>query len=222
VGASGTRRLASVAQTVAIALLVTAVVVGAAYGAQRIVLRTPKKGELLAARVEGALLRYRYMTSVVHVAGEPVRRGECLEGWEPGKHGRPAGRGARVSFSDGERLILGDRRVARIVGADNPTRLPPIAEIQLAGCPRSLTNHVYARLVGQPRTQALQTRFAGHKALVMHVPGRRSTFDLYVDAHTLKPLGLQVKSRGVTGWSVVTPQTLTTALKQDFLERFDG
>jgi hypothetical protein len=222
VGASGTRRWASVAQTVAIALLVTAFVVGAAYGAQRAVLRTPKKGELRAARLEGALLRYRYMTSVVHVAGEPVRHAECLEGWEPGANGRPAGRGARVIFSDGERLILGDRRVARIEGAANPTRLPPIAEVQLAGCPRSLTNHVYGRLVGRPRTQALPTHFAGHEALQMHVPGRRSTFDLYVDAHTLQPLGLQVKSRGVTGWSVVRPQKLTTALKHAFLERFDG
>jgi hypothetical protein len=219
--ARGSRRGAAVAQTVALALLVTAVVVGAGYGVQRSVLRTPRQGELLAARVEAALLRYRFMTSTVHVAGEPVRRATCLEGWEPGKNGRPAGRGARVSFSDGERLILGDRRVARIVGADRPTRLPPIAEVQLAGCPRSITNHIYARLLGGPRTQARPTQFAGRPALRMHVRTRRSAFDLFVDAHTLSPLGMRVVSNGVTGWSVVKPVKLTTARKRAFLERFD-
>jgi hypothetical protein len=221
-GASGSRRGAAVLQTVALALLVAAVVVGAGYAAQRVVLRSPTHGELLAAKVEAALLRYRYMTSVVHVAGEPTRRAECLEGWEPGKNGRPAGRGARVSFSDGERLILGDRRVARIVHAQNPTLLPPIAEVQLAGCPRSITNHIYGRLLGSPRTHAVAVRFAGRPALRLHVKTRRSVFDLFVDGRTLAPLGMQVVSRHVTGWSVVRPVKLTTARKQAFLERFDG
>lgn len=222
--ASPSRRVAAAAQTLAVALVVAAVVVGAGWAAQRVVLRPPSAAELAAARIEGALLRYRYIESEIHVAGEPVRRAECLEGWEPRRPGRPAGRGARVAFADGERLILGDRRVIRVERAAQPTRLPPVAEVQLAGCPRALTNHIYAHLVSIRRIHAKTTSFRGRPALSLRVRSKRTLFTLFVDRETLEPIGLRlrVRSRGIEAWSLVRPVRLTPPLKRAFLRRFDG
>jgi hypothetical protein len=216
-------RMAAAAQTVGIAVLVAAVVVGVAYGAQRVVLRSPAHGELLAARIEGALIRYRYVKSVVHVTGEPARTAECLEGWEPGRNGRPSGRGARILFSDGERLILGARRVMRIAPGARPSRLPPTTEVKLAGCARSLTNHIYTRLVTQGKPmRAAPATFAGRPAYKLRVKTRRDRFVLYVDAKTLAPRGLSAKARHAGGWSTITTVRLTTRLQRDFRKRFDG
>lgn len=219
----GTRlRARSAATTVATALLVAAAVVGAGWGVQRLFLRAPTRGELLASRVEGVLLRYRYITSIVHVAGDPVRRAECLEGWEPGRNGKPAGRGARVLFSDGERLIQGDRRVVRIGAGANPAHLPPIAQVELAGCSRSMTNHIYGRLVDGNRTHAVPTTFLGKPALRLHVRTERTRFDLFVDPKTLVSAGMRVETAHATAFSRLEPVRLTPALKRSFLERFDG
>lgn len=216
-------RTAAAVQTGIVALLVAAAVVGAGYGGQRLLLRPPTQGELTAARVAGALLRYRYVRSIIRIAGEPVRRAECLEGWEPKRSGRPGGRGARVLFSDGERLLLGDRRVLRLTPSRRPARMSPIAEVELAGCARSLTNHIYARLVANRRTHAVPADFQGHDALSLHVRTKRDQFDVFVDPHSLAPLGLRVETAHAVGWSVVEPvRPLTPALKQDFLRRFDG
>jgi hypothetical protein len=218
--ASRSRRAAAAAQTLAVALALSAVVVGASYGVQRGLLRAPTHGELVAARIEAVLLRYHFIHSTIHVAGEPVRTSMCLEGWEPGVKGRPAGRGARVLFSDGERLILGDRRVSTITGAANPTRLPPIAEIQLAGCARSMTNHVYGRLIGSHRTHAAATSFHGLPALYLHVHTRRDIFDLVVDRRTLVPIGVRLGVNGIEAWSSIRPVRLTPARKRAFMRSF--
>lgn len=208
--------------TLAVALCVAAVVVGAGYGLERAVLRTPLRGERVAARIEGILLRYRYVTSEVHVPGVRDVRAECLEGWEPGTRGRPAGRGARVAFSDGERLIVGDRRIARIRPSRSRTVLPPVAEVELAGCARILTNHIYAHLVGGRRTHAVPTTFRGEPALSLHVRTDRTRFDLLVHPRTYAPLGIRVEANGITAWSALRQIPLTPSLKRAFLARFDA
>lgn len=210
------------ATTLAVALAVAAGVAGAGYGLERAVLRPPLHGELVAARIEGILLRYRYVRSEVHVPGVPAVRAECLEGWEPGTDRRPAGRGARVLFADGERLILGDRRIARIAPAQHPSRLPPVAEVELAGCTRALTNHVYGHLVGGRRIHAVPASFLGARVLALHVRTPRSRFTLLVDPRTYVPVGIRVRARRVTSWSALRPVPLTPALKRTFLARFDG
>lgn len=215
-------RTAALVQTVAVAILVAGTVVGVAYGAQRLVLRSPAQGEKLAARVEGALLRYRYVKTVVHIDGEPARTAECMEGWEPGTKGRPSGRGARVLFSDGERLILGARRVMRITPGDLPSRLPPTTEVKLAGCTRALTNHIYARLISPHRMQAKQTILFGRPAYVLSAKTKRDRFTLYVDAETLGPRAMRVEARHATGYSEIYPMRLTPKLQRDFRERFNG
>jgi hypothetical protein len=219
--ASPSRRAPAVVQTLAVAVAVSAVVVGAGWAAQRVILRSPTEAELAAARIEGALLRYRFVRSEIHVDDEPVRRTECLEGWEPRRPGRPAGRGARVAFADGERLIMGDRRIIRVARAAHPTRLPPVAEVQLAGCARALTNHIYSHLSAQ-RTPALETAFHGRAALSLRVRTPRTRFTLYVDPATLEPFALRLRSRGIFAWSALRPAKLTPPLKQAFLARFDG
>jgi hypothetical protein len=216
------RRAAGAALTVAVAALVAAAVAGAGYGLQRALLRAPTAGELTAARIEGVLLRYRYFASEIHVEGEPPRRAECLQGWQRGVNGRARGRGARILFSDGERLQLGDRRVVRLSRASHPTHLRPIAEVELAGCTRPITNHLYGRLIGGRRAHAVRTSFLGGPALRLHVRTRRSTFNIYVDPQTLRPIGMRVGSRGVTGWSRVRVVQLTPERKRDFLRRFGG
>lgn len=215
-------RTAATFRTVTIALLVVGVVAAAGYGLQRALLRSPPQGELVAADIEGMLLQHRYITSVVHIPGVPTRRAECLEGWQPGRNGRPAGRGARIIFSDGERLILGARHIARITPPSHPTRLRPIVEVQLAGCGRSLTNFIYNRLLGSRRSKAEPGRFRGRPALFIHVRTRRDRFDLYVDPETLSPLGIKVETERLTAWSTLEPVRLTPELKQDFERRFDG
>jgi hypothetical protein len=219
--ASPSRRAAAVVQTLAVAVVVSAAVAGAGWAAQRAILRSPTAPELAAARIEGALLRYRYVRSEIHVDDEVVRRAECLEGWEPRRPGRPAGRGARVAFADGERLIMGDRRIIRVERATHPTRLPPVAEVQLAGCARALTNHIYSHLSFQ-RTPARKATFLGRDALSLRIRTPRTRFMLYVDAATLEPFGLRLRSRGIEAWSSVRPVKLTPPLKQAFLARFDG
>jgi hypothetical protein len=214
---------ADTVQTLAVAALVVAAVVGTGYAIQRLVLRSPSNGELVAARIEGALLRYRYLTSVVHVEGEPARRAECLEGWEPGRHGRPGGRGARVLFSDGERLILGARRVVRLTPGSRASRLPPTTEVKLAGCARSLTNHIYARLVTpHTRSRAVLRSFHRRPALILRARTKRDRFVIYVDPESLLPFAIFVKAPRASAWSSLKPVRLTPERKRSFRARFDG
>lgn len=208
-------------RSAAIAAIATGALVGAAFGAQVWILRTPAHGELLAARVVGMLARYRFLDSTIHLAGEPRRHGECLQGWEvpPGRRGS---RGARVLFSDGERLLMSRGRVRRLRPGTLPEPLPPVAEVQLAGCARSLTGQLYAHLVGLRRVEAVPRDFMGHPSLMLHVRTKRDRIDLYVARHTLLPLGLRVETRRAVAWSTVDPVRLTPAREQSFLARFEA
>ena len=216
------RAVATAVRTITIALLVAAAVCGAGFGLQRLALVQPSRGELIAAKSVGVLIRYRYITSEIRVAGEPVRRAECLQGWQPGQNGRPQGRGARVVFSDGERLILGDRKVVRLQRASRPTHMPPIAEVELAGCTRPITNHLYNKLVDGRRPRAEATTFDGAPALHMRIRSLRTQLDVYVYSHSLQPLGMRVEAHGAVGWSRLETVPLTPAVKRQFLRRFDG
>jgi hypothetical protein len=216
------RRAADLARTVISSLLVAGVVCALGYGLQRVALRAPTRGELLTARAAGVLLRYRHVVSEIRIAGQPPLRAECLQGWLPSRKGRPAGRGARVVFSDGESLLLGDRRVVRLAAGTRRVHLAPVAAVELAGCPRPLTDRISARLVGGRRVTAVDATFDGRAALRMHVRTLRSRFDVFVDRRTLQPLGVRVEARGQIGWSRVHPVPLTPAGKRSFLERFGG
>lgn len=208
--------------TAAVAVLVSAVVVAAGYGLQRAVLREAPQGELVAARVDQTLLRYRFVRSTIHVAGRPVRRAECYEGWYRKPNGRSA-RGARVLFSDGERIEASARGVKRIAAGATEATLPPFAELELAGCARALTARIYARLVGHERTRAVPADFMGRPARKLHVRLPRDRIDLFVHPETLVPLGLRVETKHAVGWSVLEPvRPLTSAVKRDFVRRFDG
>jgi hypothetical protein len=216
------RRAAAAARTALVALLVAGAVCGSGYGLQRVALRAPTQGELLTARAVGVLLRYRYVESDIRVAGRPPLHAQCLQGWLPGHKSRPAGRGARVILSDGERLLLGDRRILRLTRGSTRTPVRPVVAIELAGCPRPLTNHLSQRLIGGTRASAVPVTFAGRPALRMHVRTLRTRFDMFVDRRTLEPLGVRVEAYGVIGWSAVRPTPLTPAVKRAFLRSFDG
>ena len=156
------------------------------------------------------------------MAGEPVRRAECLQGWRPNRNGHPTGRGASVLFSDGERLVFGNSNVVRLKPSSRPIRLPPIAEVELAGCTRPISNRLYAKLIDGTRPRAEATTFEGAAALHMHILTLRTRMDVYVDPNTLRPLGMRVEANGVVGWSRLRAVTLTTAIQQRFLRRFSG
>lgn len=221
------RPVVRVVEAVTIALAIAGVAVGAGYGLQRAALREPPRGERLAARIEGRLLQYRYVRSTIHIPGEPARRAECLEGWLPRKDGRPAGRGAEILFADGEKLLLGDRKAVRVGAAPKPVPIPPIAEVQLAGCGRAITNHIYGRLVGVRRISARATTFLGQQARSLGVRTRRTRFWLYVDRRTLFPIGLRVEAKrkggwSQTAWSRVRQVKLTPELRRNFNRKFGG
>jgi hypothetical protein len=216
------RRAAALARIAAISLLVAGAVCASGYGLQRVALRAPTRGELLTARAVGVLLRYRHVVSEIRIAGQPPLRAECLQGWLPSRKGHPAGRGARVLFSDGESLLLGDRRVLRVARGTRPVHLSPVAAIELAGCPRPLTDRLAARLIDGRRVEAVNATFDGRPALRMHVRTVRTRFDVFVDRKTLEPLGVRVEAKGEVGWSRVHPVPLTPAVKRAFLERFGG
>src|SRR5436190_24275936 len=108
--ASFRRHAGAIVGSVAVALVVAAVVAGAGWGIQRAGLRTPPKGELIAAKAVGVLLRYRYLESDVQVDGRKTRRAACLQGWQPRGKGRPGGPGARLVYHDRETLLPGARR----------------------------------------------------------------------------------------------------------------
>lgn len=219
---TGSRRAGAAAGGALVCVLVAVVVLAAGYGVQRVALRAPTAGEKLTARAVGVLLRYRYVESELRVAGRPPVTARCLQGWMPGTNGRPAGRGARLVASDGERLLSGDRRIVRLSRGTTESPLSPVAELELAGCPRPLSDHLSAKLIGGKRPEAVATTFDGRPALRMHVRTVRTRFDLYVDRHTLIPLGLRVTAKGVVGTSRIRPLTLTPAGKRGFLEQFDG
>jgi hypothetical protein len=209
--------------TLAVAVVVAAVVVGAGYGLERSVLRAPTRGELVAAEVQGNVAQYRYITSEVHISGSPTVRGECLEGWQHRARGRPAGRGARVAFSDGERLIVGDRRILRLEPSKHPSRLAPVAEIELAGCGRLLTNHISAHLVGGHRVYAVPATFRGMPVMKLHVRTLRTRFDLYAGRGYKKwiPVAIRVTTSRGDGWSLLKPVMLTPERKRAFVARFN-
>ena len=210
--------------TIGIALAVAGLVAGAGYGLQRGVLRAPTAGERAAADIDGWIAQYRYVTSEIHLAGKPVVHGECLEEWVRRTRGRPAGRGARVAFSTGERLVVGDRRISRVRSAASSLGLAPVAEVELAGCGRALTNHIYGRLVGSRRISAAPAVFRGEHVLRVHVRTKRGRFDLFVRRthRRYEPAGIRVTTPQGNGWSVLRPVLLTPARKRVFNARFDG
>jgi hypothetical protein len=216
------RRAADLARTVLSSLLVAGAVCACGYGLQRVALRAPTHGERVTAQAVGVLLRYRHVVSEIRIAGQPPLRAECLQGWLPRRRGHPAGRGARVVFSDGESLLLGDRRVLRVAEGTRAVHLAPVAAVELAGCPRPLTDRLSARLVGGRRVAAVEATFGGRAAFRMHVRTLRSRFDVFVDRRTLQPLGVRVEAKGQVGWSRLRPVPLTPAVKRSFLERFGG
>src|SRR5437879_6073677 len=127
------RRPVAAVCTAVLCLLVAGTVLGGGYGLLRVSLRTPTDGERVAARAVGVRLRYRYVESDIRVAGRPRLTSRCLQGWLPQKGDHPAGRGARVVFSDGAHLLAGDRQIALV--RNGTTKLPvrPYILVQLAG-----------------------------------------------------------------------------------------
>jgi hypothetical protein len=218
------RPAAAVGTTVAIAMLVALAVTGAGYGAQRLLLRTPPHSELVAAHAVGELPRFRYNRAVVTIAGGTTRRAECLEGWEiiPGRRQHVVGRGAEVLFSDGERLRLGAHRVIVVRPGRDRSLLPPVAELELAGCGHVLSNYINAKLTGEHRVYGVATTFAGRSAYRFHLRTLRTRFDVYVDRETLRALAVHLETRYARAWSRVRQVRLTPALKQSFLRRFVG
>lgn len=218
------RPATAVGTTVAIAILVALAMAGAGYGAQRLLLRTPPHGELVAAHAVGELPRFRYSRAVVTIAGGTTRRAECLEGWEviPGRKHRVVGRGAEVIFSDGERLRVGAHRVIVVRPGRDRSLLPPVAELELAGCGHVLANYINGRLTGLHRIYAVATTLHGRRAYRLHVRTTRTRFDVYVDRETLRAVGVHLETRYATAWSRVEQVRLTPALKQSFLRRFVG
>jgi hypothetical protein len=216
------RRAAAAGLTLGIAALVAGVVAGAGWGIQRAGLRAPTHGERIAAKAVGVMLRFRYIESEVRVVGGDTRRARCLQGWEPRGKGRPGGRGARVLYEDGESLLLGDRRVRRLNPGKEPARLRPLAEVELAGCPRPMSDRLSAKLVDGTRPAAVESSWEGRRAYRVHVRFGLTRFDLYIDRSTLVPLGVRVEERRVIGWSRLHPIPLTPERKQAFLEAFNG
>lgn len=216
------RRPAAAVGTVSIALAVALGVAAAGYGAQRLLLRTPPRAELVAAHAVAELPRFRYSRSVVHIAGARPRRAECLEGWETIRHnGRQLiGHGAQVLFSDGERLRVGLHRIVVVTPGRDRSLLPPIAELELAGCGRILANHVYANLVGGRRTYAVRELLGRRDVYRIHVRTRRMHVDMFVDAKTLRVVAIHLETRYATAFSHVRQVRLTPALKQSFARRF--
>jgi hypothetical protein len=215
------RRAAAAAGTVSLGLLLTGGICAGGYALQRVALRAPTHGERVAARAVGVMLRYRFVESTIRIAGRPVLGSQCLQGWMRPQKGRPAGRGARVVFSDGTHLLSGDRQIARLRQGTQPP-LRPVIAVELAGCPRPLTDHLYKKLVGGTRAQAVPTTFDGRPAYRMHIRTKSSRFDIFVDRSTLQQLGVRVEAPGVIGWSDTHPRALTPALKRSFLRHFHG
>ena len=218
------RPAAAAGTTVAIAILVALAVTGAGYGAQRLLLRTPPQSELVAARAVAELPRFRYNRSVVTIAGGTTRTAECLEGWEilPGRKHPVVGRGAEVIFSDGERLRVGAHRVILVHPGRDRSLLPPVAELELAGCGHVLANYINAKLTGEHRIYATATSFDGQRAYKFHLRTTRTRFDVYVNRETLRAVAVELETRYTTARSRVQQIRLTPALKQSFLRRFVG
>jgi hypothetical protein len=218
------RPAAAVGTTVAIATLVALAVAGAGYGAQRLLLRTPPQSELVAARAVAELPRFRYNRAVVTIAGGTTRRAECLEGWEviPGRKHQVVGRGAEVIFSDGERLRVGAHRVVVVRPGNDRSLLPPVAELELAGCGHVLANYINAKLTGEHRVYAVATTWNGQRVYRFHLRTKRTHFDVYVSREKLRALAVHLETRYTTAHSRIEQVRLTPALKQSFLRRFAG
>jgi hypothetical protein len=215
------RRAARAAGAFSIFLLLAGIVCAGGYALQRVGLRSPTQGERIAGRAVGVMLRYRYVESTIRLAGRPPLTSRCLQGWLPKRKGRPAGRGAWVVFSDGTHLLSGDRQIKRL-REGTQARIRPVLAIELAGCPRPLTDHLYKKLVGGRRAQAVPTTFNGRAAYRVHVRTPSSRFDIFVDRTTLQQVGMRVEAPGVIGWSATRARRLTPAMKRAFLERFNG
>jgi hypothetical protein len=213
---------AAAARTALIAVVVAGVVCGAGYGVERVGLRAPTQGERVTAKAVGVMLRYRYVTSEIRVAGRAPIQAECVQGWMPRRPGRPAGRGARIVLSDGTRLLAGDRQIKRLQAGTSKPPLAPVVAVELAGCPRPLMDHVAKHLIGGTRAEAVPVTFAGRPSYRVHVRTPRTRLDVFVDRRTLVPLGVRVEARGVVGWSDLRTKQLTPARKRAFLERFNG
>jgi hypothetical protein len=214
------RSPAGLAKTVALALAVCVAVVGICLGLQRAVLAEPAAAELQAARVEGAMILYRYVTATIHLPGRRVLASECLEGWLPRVDGHAASRGAEVIFSDGERLReargAASTRFALLGGPQG--RVPFTTQVVLAGCSRTVADRLSLALIGDTPTSAVPALFRGRRVLELHVQTRYSDFRLFADPTTKLPVAVEAGG----GWSSIRSVRLTPALLSDFRRRFDG
>jgi hypothetical protein len=187
------RRAAPFTHAVALA----AVLAGAAFVAEALVLPRPTSAQLLAVQADRWLVRHRVVQSVQRFGGGRHVRTTCVETWFgpdrqiPGRHP-----GALLVTSEGGPLIAVRREVYRalhlgryLADDDAPAAL---VRFQLAGCTWLLGVALSTVLENRLPLRFARTTIDGQPALRFGFGRSGKRVDLFVDPKTYRPLAVQV------------------------------
>ena len=172
----------------------------------------PEKADRVAARAVEWLLRYRLVESSFRIGRSSLLQGRCLESWFPSSGGR-ADRGTLLQLDDGVTIVAVPSRHLEIDGA--PKGAPhglPLAQLELAGCPRVLAPLLGA-LVQSGRSVHVSRAFAvGRPALAVRIPSARARIVLYLAPTTDRPIAVSLTSRSYSGRGRIRLTRLTPGL----------
>jgi hypothetical protein len=192
----------------AYAVVLAAVIGGAAFAAQALVLPRPSRALLLAVQADRWLVRHRVVRSVDQIGPGPRFRAACVETWlGPAAPQIPhRGPGAVLFTSQGAQLIAVHREVLRVGAhlADDEGR-SELARFELAGCPWVLGSELGAMLDARLSRDFARTRVDGQLALRFGLVRPKERVELFVQPNSFRPLAVHVSALHLEGWSRIRP-----------------
>lgn len=172
----------------------------------------PERSDRVAARAVAWLLRYRLVESSFRLDGGPVVHGRCLEGWFPSTGGR-VDRGTLLRLDDGVSLVSVPPHSLEIDGAPGgEPRGLPLAQLELAGCPRILAPFLGGLAQSSRRVHVTPAFAAGRPALAVRIPTARTRIVLYLAPKTDRPIAVSVTSSRRSGRGRIRLTRLTPGL----------
>ena len=201
----------------AVVTLLVACAVGLAtfaggWAVQAASLPPPERSDRVAAHAVAWLLRFRLVESSFRIDGGRVVHGRCLDGWFPSRGGG-ADRGTLLRLDDGVSIVSVPPHSLDVDGAPGgEPRGLPLAQLELAGCPRVLAPLLGGLVQSGRRVRVTRAFAAGRPALAVRIPTTRTRIVLYLTPKTDRPIAVSVTTGRDSGRGRLRLTRLTPAL----------
>jgi hypothetical protein len=168
------------------ALTIPAVVGAAGFGLLAKELGRPSPDQLRAAAIIGNLTTVPLAEGWIRMPSKAPIRAFCFQAWvETSQHG--GSRGMLISLSNGRTVIVQKGTMKHLAGPRAPLPVAK-AELDLAGCPRSLAQHFMTGLLRHRPAHPRHARLNGRAVLEYRFGHGRRLVRLFVSPLTLRPL----------------------------------